>query len=131
MIWCTKSNNKVSVYYHRLTLKIPMVPLFKLNHFLIKAELIYTCISTVACHSAHKSHFHPTDYLMWGGPFLFTVHKALLCLLVSTHSFPAIKYQSNTFPLEWTNFRSLNDFLLSSINFYCGQPQGVSCIRLL
>jgi len=50
------------------------MPLFKLNNFLIKAELIYTCISTVACHSAHKSHFHTTDYLLWGGTFLFTRH---------------------------------------------------------
>ncbi len=114
-----------------MTLKIAVVSLFKPNNYLIKPELIYTCVSTEACHSAHKSHLQPTDYLLWGGPFLFIVHETLLRLLVSTHSFPAIKYQSNTFPLEWTNFRSLNDFSLSSINFYCGQPQGVSCIRRL
>lgn len=44
---------------------------------------------------------------------------------------PGNKISVKYFPLEWTNFRSLNDFSLSSINFYCGQPQGVSCIRWL
>lgn len=86
-------------------------------------ELIYTHDSTVSCHSAHKSHL---EHRLFAVRRIFSIHKSLLCLLVFTHSFPAIKYQSNTFPLGWTNFRSLNDFSLSSINFYCGQPQGVS-----
>lgn len=86
-------------------------------------ELIYACVSTVSCHSAHKSHL---EHRLFAVRRIFSVHQSLLCRLVFTHSFPAIKYQSNTFPLGWTNFRSLNDFWLSSINFYCGQPQGVS-----